>query len=267
MLKALKNIVFFILILAISGAVYWIIYLDSNKKQDSLEYALRLVGKDLLAKVKNEEDKEIVETKYDEFLQKAQNNELDPEKVEQIAANIINISNAETTLTSQQAEKLLSIAYTTKDSIFETPSSPKYTLDDIPEPPPPIRAERPELDDVRRRIIAFHSINKELKDLARERKIQFNEENFNVVMQPERGMKIKMDPRLMHEFNQIKEPRFEKQLKEMEADEFIIMERMMNDSLKIHLKNIRTLLDTLQFDSTELHMGITDSIIIFDTDN
>jgi len=44
MSKALKNIGFFLVTIALTAAIFWLVFVDKESKQDVLEYSLGLLG-------------------------------------------------------------------------------------------------------------------------------------------------------------------------------------------------------------------------------
>ena len=61
MWKAFKNMWILLLVLIVSTGIYWLVYMDKESKGDALEYALLLLGNDLMAKVPDTPEKN---TKY-----------------------------------------------------------------------------------------------------------------------------------------------------------------------------------------------------------
>ncbi len=107
MMKAFKNIGFYLLVLIITGAVYWIVFMDKASKESTFDYALHLLGEDLLAMVPGRENRQPVKDMYDEFVERATENEIPPERIERIAASILNLSTMDTTLTPDEIRTLL----------------------------------------------------------------------------------------------------------------------------------------------------------------
>ncbi len=78
---------------------------------DHINQYAELLGEKLLAMVPEGSEKETLANDYQEFLEKVKNREVEPEKVERVAANILNATNANKTLTPKQAEAVLKTAF------------------------------------------------------------------------------------------------------------------------------------------------------------
>jgi hypothetical protein len=108
MKKKLKDLGFTsILIFIIGVGIYWMIY---EFKNDGLDHYINLLGERLLAMVPKEKDKQVIEIRYEAFKQNIKDKKVNPAQVEEVAANILNMSNREDTISVEEAEGVLSFA-------------------------------------------------------------------------------------------------------------------------------------------------------------
>ena len=124
MWKAFKNIVILFLILIVSAGIYWLVYLDKESKGDVLEYAMSLLGNDLMAMVPESIDKKEVRERYDELVSHAKQQKIEPAQLETLASNIMNLRNSQRTITPQQAEAILHFSTSTPLKIERITSDP-----------------------------------------------------------------------------------------------------------------------------------------------
>jgi len=110
MWQVFKNIGFFVVVIIITAGLYWGVYMDKESKQDTLNYALQLLGNDLMAKIPDSPQKAPVVQMFDDILKKTRNREIEQEQVEYLAANLLNIQNVDTTFTPEQVEAILRIS-------------------------------------------------------------------------------------------------------------------------------------------------------------
>jgi hypothetical protein len=106
----IKNLNFGLILslgLLIAIGSYWFV---KKVPVDGIEFYIDLMGEKLMTLVQKEQEKEDLALKYDQFKEKVREKKVDPEKVEQMAAAIINLSNAKDTLSLIEAESLIEIA-------------------------------------------------------------------------------------------------------------------------------------------------------------
>lgn len=246
MINLLKKIAFFILIMTISIGFYWVLYLDKDSKQDSLEYALRLIGNDLLAKVEDTDDRRIVQNRYDEFLKSAQDKKIPPEKIEEIAVKILNLSRAETTLTTDDAEKLF--AFTDIDRISHTP------LDSL------TRLQKTYLDtttrwnDLNKRILSLYKLQTNLNSIDQHHEFILGDDDISLIMRPDSIDKIIIDPLTMKEIEHLKSEELKHKLESWKLQHQMMRTDSLYDSLRTKTQRIILSLDSsiIRNDSTAL---------------
>jgi hypothetical protein len=112
--QKLKNILRIIGIIIFIGIGLIPIYQRFVEPQiDHINQYAELLGNKLLAMVPEGSGKENLAQQYQEFLEKVKKREVEPERVERVAAGILNASNAAEMLTPKQGEAILHLAFYT----------------------------------------------------------------------------------------------------------------------------------------------------------
>jgi hypothetical protein len=116
---------FFVLIVIV--VIYLVFFAEQGVQQDVLKYSLNLVGERFFELVPEGPGRAKLRNMYDSFKQQALKGEIDSDRVEHVVANILNVSNNETPLTTKQAEGVLQSAL-----LLPQPA----VLGQVPPPPP-----------------------------------------------------------------------------------------------------------------------------------
>jgi hypothetical protein len=95
-------------VLITSAGVYYVFYAEKEVQRNVLESALDLMGNKLIAMVPDGAEKDKISELYADLKQKTLQDNVAPERLEYIAANILNASNSQTSLTAQEAEQVIS---------------------------------------------------------------------------------------------------------------------------------------------------------------
>jgi hypothetical protein len=136
----IKKIFFALFILLISAVIFVFLVQDREVKQDILRTTLNLFGDELLAMVPDGEQKTMLEKRYQEFLTRAEKDEVADEEIERVAATILNLTNRDTVISAETAMTVLGISET------------KGGADPLPKEPPVFRDRGdPELPSSKRR--------------------------------------------------------------------------------------------------------------------
>ncbi len=105
MKKLFKDLgIYIVVFTSIAGSI-WLI---RDFQENSLDSALRIMGEKLAAMISDSGDQDLLKAAFEQFIQRISNNEVSPEQVEKVAANILNLSNKEVILSREQAEMILS---------------------------------------------------------------------------------------------------------------------------------------------------------------
>ncbi len=110
-MEILKKISFALLVLVISAGIFFLLVKDEQVKKDILRKSLDLFGDQLLAMVPDGEQKAALEKRYQEFLNKADKNEIPTKDIEKVAANILNLTTQDTLISAETAMNVLAVIH------------------------------------------------------------------------------------------------------------------------------------------------------------
>lgn len=108
-MEILKKISFTFLVLVISTGIFFLLVKDEQVKKDILHKSLDLFGDQLLAMVPDGVQKTTLEKRYQEFMEKADKNEITTKDIEKVAANILNITTHDTLVSAETAMNVLAV--------------------------------------------------------------------------------------------------------------------------------------------------------------
>lgn len=268
MTKTLQNIGFAILVLVVSAGFYWLIFMNKSQKQDTLDYAMDLLGKKLMAMVQNDADKKPVQEMFDKFSQDARERKVDPEKIEYVAASILNLSNSESTLTPEEAETILNLPFIPLAKIESEPADsialPIKKHKDLPGPPPPPPPDRSippeEWKELGERIKSLDEFNTELRRTIGNLTDHQKEMHRHLKFRIEKDLKIAMDAQLKAKLDQLKFGRLAKEMKRLERDRMLEWRENYEEELEKKLQLWNQKLDSLnelrQLDQLEIIHGM-----------
>lgn len=238
--NALKKIGFFLVVLIITAAIFWLVFLDKQSKQDVLEYSLSLLGDDLMAMVPEGEGKKPVQELYDRFLQKAKQGKVEPKQVEYVAANIMNLSNAETEITPEQAEAILQLSLSSPERIERIGADKHETI--IEEP----YFSSEERKSLGKRLKTLHEFNSDMKSYMKDYTAKQEKRQRQIHYRIEQDLKIAMDTDLKAEFDRKKFKRMAKELKQLEKEKILEWKENFAEELEQEMENLRRELESLK---------------------
>lgn len=108
--RFVKNLFLGLGVLLLSSAILYFLVQNKKAQENMLHTALSTFGDRLLAMIPQDEQKDSVKEKYDEFLQQVQDKEVPPEKIEVVAAEILNAAAGKKTMDVAEAEALIDFA-------------------------------------------------------------------------------------------------------------------------------------------------------------
>jgi hypothetical protein len=231
----LKNLNFGLILslgLLISVGSYWFV---KKVPVDGIEFYIDLMGEKLMALVPQEQEKHDLSLRYDQFKEKVREKKVDPEKVEQMASAIINLSNANDTLTLIEAESLIEMA-------VPIPRGEEPLLHIEPQP-----EEWVELNDRLNRVY-------ELDEQLKEKKIIFPREPV-ITYRVDEDLNVIIDSRVRPELER------EEVLKKLEIENRIVWIDNMEEKLEKNLIQLKARVKALHKDE-KLHKNLLELKII-----
>jgi hypothetical protein len=258
-----KKIFFAIFILLISAVIFFLLVQDREVKQDILRTTLNLFGDELLAMVPDGEQKKMLEKRYQDFLSRAERDQVADEEIERVAAAILNLSNRDTTISAEAAINVLGM-------------DEKMTAAGQPRTVPPIFRDRgePELPSSQKRKLRMSDRYTQKQKLAeRLRKLQEFNETFNQLSEkdtairavlphyintPDSGIVIALPEIYSSQNIDPRHIELREHLKELEAETVIKFHADMEEIKKAKLHARKAL-----FTGTPLHesIGLTEAAV------
>jgi hypothetical protein len=249
--NALKKIGFLMLTLVLTAGIYWLVFVDKATRQDALEYSLNLLGKKLLAMVPDTTDKQPVQTLYDQFVQQATYQQIPAERIERVAANILNLSNADAAVTPEQAEAVLRWAMNEPVQVVRSGEStivisgPRTTAEATVAPPPPPRPRPEDLKKTGERIKAMYTFNLALQK-AMEEQQQLNDQRLKMVYRVDDGLKIVVDPKLKLQFASPENKQLYITLQRLEKEKQLIWQENWQQEIQKQQEQLQQQLEKLK---------------------
>ncbi|MDZ7320012.1 MAG: hypothetical protein ONB11_12700 [candidate division KSB1 bacterium] len=252
--NALKRVGFVVLTLALTAGIYWLVFVDKAIRQDALEYSLNLLGKKLLAMVPDTADRKPVQMMYDQFVAQAKQQEIPPERIERVAANIMNLSNSETAITPQQAEAIL--RWSLAESLKVVRSGESTVVIAIPNaapeaiivpPPPPLPKAKPEdLKKAGERIKAMYAFNIAVQKAIEERQQQSGGPQPKIVYHVDDGLKIVVDPKIKYQLASPKHKQLYVTMQRMEKEKQLIWQENWQQEIEEQKERLQQQLEKLK---------------------
>lgn len=253
--KALKNIGFFLVTIALTAVIFWLVFVDKESKQDVLEYSLGLLGEKLMAMVPEGEEKAPVRTLYDNFIEQAKQQEVSPEKIESVAATILNMSNMDTVVTAKEAEALLKLSLADPVRIERVvPESvvigkrertPRFVAVTPPPPPPPKKRSPEEWRIAAERIKSAYEFNTEYQQAMKHYNEKLADQQVQMQFEFENGLKIAIDENLKQDFDRKRFEKLQQELKKMEKERIIIWRENFQEEMQKKREKIKIELESL----------------------
>ena len=255
--KALKNIGFFLVTIILTAAIFWLVFIDKKSKQDVLEYSLGLLGQKLMAMMPDSSNTKPVQALYDDFVAKAKNKEVSPDKIENVAATILNLSNIDTVVTPREIEAIIRFSLAEPVKI-ERVVYPETTCVDVkkhlpefvavpPPPPEPGKKLSPEEWHILgERIESAYKFNREYQKAMRKYRPKRNEQQFQMQFKVDDGLRIAMDANLKKQLEQEKYQHLQKELQELEKQRIIIWQKNFQEDMRKEMEKKRQELESLK---------------------
>jgi hypothetical protein len=161
--------------IALSFLIFFVLVSDKKTRQHVLRPTLEALGERLFAAVRDDSERQELEANYRTFMAEAEAQEIAPEKVEELAAGILNLSSRDSVISSQDALRLLEESR----AVAEDNSSPGSSEKQNDERRPPGRASSgfpirrvPEpawsKEEMAQRLKAMQEFQQEMERLARD---------------------------------------------------------------------------------------------------
>jgi hypothetical protein len=194
-MKKLREFAFVALVVGIV-AVY---YVYQQTKKDLLSSALDTIGERLVGLVDDTSTKDPIRAKFADVRVRILDQQVDPEEVEYLAANVLNLSASGTKLTPEEAEFILDFAFAPEsgEHVFAGVPKGEFEFDRLPvpaKPAPPPHAR--ELEELGADLTAIIETESELMALASRSETVAEAAPF-MIFSAENGLHVFVDSLIM----------------------------------------------------------------------
>jgi len=254
MLNTLKKIGFFVVTIIITTGIVWLVFLDKESKRDVLDYSLGLLGEKLMAMVPEGSDRASVQEVYNKFMTQAKQQEVAPEQIETVAANILNVSNMEGTITSEQAKALLEVSLSkpvkiergVPDSIeflVTTETSPVMVIPPVPEK---FEVTVGTYKDLGERLVTLYKSNKEMQEAMRENSEKMREHKLKMFYRIDKDLQLVMDEEFKEQLKEKKFRRLSRKLRQAEKNHIVVWRKNFGEDFQKQMKKMNKELASLE---------------------
>ncbi len=185
-------------VLALSSLIFFVLTSDKQTRQQVLRPTLEALGEQLFAAVQDDVGKERLQAKYQIFVDEAEQQAIAPERVEKVAAGILNLHSRDSLISSADALKLLEETHAAPAEAGSAVPGPArggdhaavgFKIERIP--PAPWSKE-----EMARRLKAMQELQKQMEVLAREQKRHPDWERPYHFQPSDSGLRVTVDARL-----------------------------------------------------------------------
>ncbi|NLP09817.1 hypothetical protein GX408_05390 [bacterium] len=195
-MQIIRKIMFAGLVLALSTAIYALLVDLRGIKRSVLRPTLDELGARLYAAVAEDAEKEALKRRYAEFVRKAERQEIPSPQIERMAADILNLSAADSVVSSRDA---LSLLFMPPPAFAAEPSGKP---NDIPPPGADIRIHintppqaRPDVDELADRLQRLQTFHDEYKKWAQKDRA-YRALRSSFAFTADSGLRVMVNPKL-----------------------------------------------------------------------
>ncbi len=228
-----------IVVVIVLGVVGYAIIREN--RSELLTNSLDTVRSRLVEMIDDVAGREAVAKHFDEFQEKVMAQEVPPEEVENIAANVLNLSNSGSTLTPEQAALILEFASTPAEvTLLPMPAAPSDTtlpplVEAAPRPPtppaPPAPVEAADLDALADRLGSMIAFDVEVHEAMPDRREMARHIRYRV----DEGLHIDIDP----EVAEVMKQRLPSEVERLEKQKIIVWKRNMAEEMRAERERAR----------------------------
>ena len=237
-----------ILILILVGIVGYLTL--RGNEQNSLAHSLDGIRNRLVAMVDDVASREAIAAHFDRFKSKVLGQEVSPEEVESMAANVLNLSNSGSTITPEEAELMLDMASSAPEvTLLPTPEAPEPGVPDPtplvpapPAPPTPLVSPTPavlptlrDLSDLGERLETMLIFNVEIEKVMDEHRDHREEMARHIRYRVEEGLHVVLDMAMTDEMKQ----RIGREAERLEARMRVVWKQNMAEETRMERERAR----------------------------
>jgi hypothetical protein len=271
MRQTVRDISIYAVLLAVVTGGLW---LYNNYKEDVLDYSLNLLGDKLLSMVPNEQDRVAIEKMYAKFTDQVHEQQVPPEQVETIAANILNLSKSNAKLTPDQVEAILYVGVIPRIEIdttdmnfgkfeyeFETFDFPDSvaipeinfpeisTIPEIPKSVPMVRLKNIEPERVvavGERLKSLCEFSEKLQTIIKQAPPNAPELRRHLRFRNDNGLKIAIDPQVKIALKRLAVRNLDREIARLDNKKLVNWDKDLQKNLARDMRRVRMELISLE---------------------
>jgi hypothetical protein len=229
-------------LVVVAYIVVVVIFLVRDHKKDissALGDSLDFIGGKLNAMVAESPDKKTATAAYEDFKKQVLEHKVPPEQVENIAANILNLSNSGVVLSSSEAEEMLQASFTIHVEKGLDEDSLAIMVEEIGVPEMSIYSQPrttvtpDDLEKLNTRLSSIYAFETKMGDVMKDRKQSGVDFRRNMYYDSKNGLRLVVDPKSKVRTIKGEIAEIEIGLKNLESEELLVY----NENLKIELEN------------------------------
>jgi len=214
-----RNIGFILIILVCAAGLVYFFTSELEDQHNILDSSLTLMGEKLFAMVPEGSGKDELRDFYQGFKQRAMDGLVPVEEVETVAANVLNASNSETELTSEQARGILSPAFLPR--IASAPEPPSRSVGSAEPVLPKARSEPEKLEDLGKRMKTLFDFNEQVIASVAKQTADHRDIAKKIRFQAKNGLKLVMDAGLRKHLHEKDSERIARDLELLEHEKML----------------------------------------------
>jgi len=237
------------LCLIIFIAIYFAV---SRFSETGIADYLEVIGNNLVDMIPEDKDKEKVAELYDEFVDQVENKKVSPNEVEEVAANLINLSMSDTVISTAKAEAAIKILTITPEEAGYIQLE-KESLDSLPPASGQLGLREQRWIAIEDRLKAIVELDIEMKNKSKfleqtnetlSKQLKFRvTKDLDVVIDSE----VKPDPN-----KDIDLDKLDIKLRQLEKKKIILWEAALKEELELQKSEIKNELKNMEIEMQEL---------------
>lgn len=245
-----------VIVMGIAGYLY--VY---QNQEDVLASSMDLIGDRLVEMVDDAGSKAFIRDRFAQFKERVMNREIAPDQIENVAANVLNLSNSGSTLTPEQAEMMLQFAAAGPEVALlpepdlsgaepeeptpETaPEAPLPAIRAPAPPPPPVAPEA--LTTLGERLHVMLAFNREVQAAVARNSDERAALAEHVRFQFENGLHLNVDSSLAATLSKEDFKRVQRELKRLEKQRMVVWKRNVAEALHSEREQARRELQAVE---------------------
>lgn len=238
--EALRGAGLAVFLLLGAVAVY---QLAIRPKADDLNRYVNLLGDQLLALVPEGAGKESLARVYRDFMEKVANREVPPERIERVAAGILNLANREKVITPEQAQALIRLA----EYAPAADSLPMVEGSEFPPAPPSANWE-----ELGTRLKELYEFNEKFRKIPLPPRPGQAPLANKILFRVEGGIKVIIDDTVKAELSRRELQEIEKQLAELDKQNLLRWQKDFDKQLQQEMQRVSVELQRVEVIVKEL---------------